>query len=160
MVLVLRGQHREQVPVPVPLGHIDRSFAAGVLECSPRQHADQPLGNLDRRAAVGGLVERGVERRPTRPCGVDQLLVFRDELEHPWPVGALGGVGEGVSDFGLSLLQHLGPRDSIPDDVHSNALRRQTRISTDLVSTHTCVLTHQFPQAEPGHVQLPGHGIR
>ena len=98
--------------MPLPLGHIDRSFAAGVLECSPRQHADQPLGNLDRRAAVGGLVERGVERRPTRPCGVDQLLVFSDELEHPWPVGALGGVGEGVSDFGLSLLQHLGQRSA------------------------------------------------
>jgi hypothetical protein len=46
--------------VAAPLSDIDRPLTAGVLKRPPRQHADEPLGDLDRRAAMCDLVQRGV----------------------------------------------------------------------------------------------------
>ena len=56
------GQNIEQVPVAAPVSDIDRALASGILKCAPRQHTYELLGDLDRGAAMRGLVQRGVQR--------------------------------------------------------------------------------------------------
>ena len=117
-MLVLRGQHIEQVPVPLPLGHIDRPLAASVLERSERSHSDQALGDLDTSTTVRSLMQWSIPGHPIGSNGVDQLFVLRKKVEYPWPVIALGSIGEDVTVLGRIVVQRPRPSNSIPDDAH------------------------------------------
>ena len=82
VVLVLWSQRAEQVSMPLPVGNVHRAFATGVLVGAPSTETDQLLDHRDWGTVPGSLVQRGVPGRSARSGTVDQVLIFRYQLDY------------------------------------------------------------------------------
>ena len=110
----IRLQQRQQMPVSLPRGHVQRPFAARILQRPPRTQVDQALHQFHRRATMRSLMQRCIARRSVRARRVHEVAVSFQNRDHAGPVVAPAGTRQVLAFTVAGIAECCGAHEPIP----------------------------------------------